>query len=172
MNSGEFDFVLLKPISPLFFSTLRIVSFSRVSQFLIGVAIFLWALSQVNLDWGPLQIAMIFIIIPLGVTTRYSVGVLINTPVFWFERMKNIRQLEYTLFSSARYPRIVFPKALQHLLIFVIPTLLVASLPIEVVLGKASIWWFLVYFIVSLAFLYIARTVFYFGVKQYNSASS
>lgn len=172
VNSGEFDYLLLKPISPLFLSTMRITTFSRLSQFFIGIIITFYAIGLIGLPMNFFTVLWIFILLFFGLTTRYAFALVMRIPIFWFERIDNIGDLEFTLFSTARYPRLVFPPILRHLLSYVLPTLLVAAIPTEILLKQTSSGLIIGYITTSIVFFMVSVGLFQLGVKQYNSASS
>lgn len=172
INSGDFDMLLIKPVNTLFITSTRIVSFNRFSQVAIAIGILIYATQVIDFHWNTALLGLAIILVFFGVMIRYCVAILINLPVFWWERADNLRRLEFSFFSTARYPREVFPFWLRHFFTIVVPTLMVAAIPTEIILGRLPIYYAGYIGIFSLGLFIFTLYIFQLALRNYTSASS
>lgn len=172
INTGEFDILLTKPVNILFYSFTRLVAFDRTSQLWIGLIMLSYAFYQLPIKLNLSSLILLILVISIGTWIRVAVGIYIHTPVFWFQKLENIFNLELTIYSPARFPRTVFPFLLQQILTFVIPILLVAAIPAEILLGKTNLYILFPIIIFTLFLCWGSYKFFFFALKHYSSASS
>lgn len=172
INSGEFDYYLTKPVNIFFLSNTRYVSLDRISQTLVGIGIYLYALTFPEVPNTPKTLLLTLFFIPLGILIRFSLNVIIHLPVFLSEKLENIYRLELTFFSIARYPRGVFPPFLVKIFTFLIPVLAVAALPAEIILSKSPQYWILILLTIAITLFTISYKLFNLALRSYTSASS
>ena len=172
VNKGDYDFYLTKPINTYFLTLTRYQSFDRLSQFAVGIALLVFALSFEQVRLSITYPGLIPLFIVSAVFIRLGITVIIHLPVFWTSKLGNVSRLEINLFGTARFPRHVFPPVLRSLLTFVAPVLLAASIPTEIILGKTSLLWALVVFSMAFGLFAASYLLFYQALKHYSSASS
>lgn len=172
VNSGEFDMILLKPISSLYLFSVREVGFNRISQVAISFLILAYATNQLNFSWTLPTIVLISSLAVATIFTRYSLAMIINLPVFWWERINNMYRIEFSLMSMARYPRQAFPRFFREFFTILIPTLMVAAVPSEIILGKSSLWLVFLVFGFSAALFFLTIKTYSWALRHYSSASS
>lgn len=172
INSGEFDFYLTKPVDTLFFSTTRIVSFDRVSQFSVGVVLVVYSLWIGDITISSRLITGLLILVPTAAFIRFCIEMLIVIPIFWMQKLENITDLIFTLMGPARFPRAAFPATMRHILTFVIPIMFVAAIPAEIILGKLPEFTIALFVLFALILFFIMRKFFYTALRYYSSASS
>ena len=63
VRKGTFDQVLLRPLSPIVQVLGSDFAMRRIGRILTGIGVFAFALSQVTIDWTPLKLAMVPVVI-------------------------------------------------------------------------------------------------------------
>jgi ABC-2 type transport system permease protein len=174
IQTGKFDFILIKPVPSLFFVTFRwfpIVSMLRDSVPVILIIYFSvnWsALTFVasNIAWG------IFIFI-CGQILWHAVRFLLVLPAFWFGNAKAVSSIAYALSETHNIPLEGYTQNLRILFTTVVPIIILAEVSGSVMLGKSNgpimaLWALLV----TIAFIFIINVVWKYALRNYTSASS
>lgn len=172
VNSGEFDFILTKPVSSLFMSATRMVMLDRFSDLTISVGVIAYGFLLIGQGISIEQLIIILALAVPIVLIRISFEVLIALPVFWLEKLENTQELVYALSTPARFPRETFSRSFSLLFTFVFPVMFLGAIPTEVVLGRSSLWWVVVSWGAALIMVFVLSRVFRHAVSHYASASS
>jgi len=172
IRKGTLDFVLLKPVDSQFFVSTRQIVVWKVLDMLVGCAIVIYALAQLNVTPSFGTIALFGLMIMLGVIMLYSVWITMITTAFWFVRVDNISELVYSLFDAARFPIGVFSGVIRFVLTFIVPVAFMTTFPAAVLLGKFE-WRYVWIGCVLATGLFMMCVWFWrFALRHYTSASS
>ena len=117
-------------------------------------------------------ITVSIIVIILGSLIRYCIGMIIQIPIFWLQKVENLERLEFSFFGIARFPRQAFPQPMGHIFTLIIPVMLVAAVPAEIVLGKLPQYSLFLLALFTIFLLWLTNSFFSFALKRYSSASS
>ncbi len=179
VRRGEFDRVLLRPVSALlliFSSEFRLRRLGRITE---GLLIFILALSLLpGLKWTPPKLVILPIGIVSGALVFIAILLLGATMCFWtVETTELTNILTYGGREMLSYPLTIYHQSLQRFFLFVVPLAfgtyvptcyllghsLPFGLPTEVAFGGP---------LVALAFALIAGVIWRFGVHHYQSTGS
>ena len=179
VRRGEFDRVLLRPVSALlliFSSEFRLRRLGRITE---GLLIFILALSLLpGLKWTPPKLVILPIGIVSGALVFIAILLLGATMCFWtVETTELTNILTYGGREMLSYPLTIYHQSLQRFFLFVVPLAfgtyvptcyllgrsLPFGLPTEVAFGAP---------LVALAFALIAGAIWRFGVHHYQSTGS
>ncbi|MFC4453209.1 ABC transporter permease [Deinococcus sonorensis] len=171
IRTGTMDFTLLKPIDAQWSVSTRNLNLLRLGDVLVGVAILIWALLQldgVRLG-GVLLSALLFFCALMSV---YSVWFMLSTTAFWLVKTENITELFNGVFGAARFPVAAFPAPVQLALTFVIPVAFVTTVPAQAVTGSLSPTLGLLAPLIALLLFLGSRLFWRHALASYTSASS
>lgn len=172
IRRGTFDFILLKPAdSQLLVSVARVVP-SKLVDGGAGIALAVYALSQVEAPLHLAQLLAAVVLLGAGITILYSIWLLVLSSAFWFVKMDNLSYLMGSIFDAARWPITVFRGALRAFLTFVVPVALITSFPAFAALGKLPLELGLASLAIAVAFFFFTRKVWQWATRHYASASS
>lgn len=169
--SGEFDFFLTKPISPLFRSLLGGSDILDLSMLLISAAFIIFAATNIGgitlfgvlaylvLIINAFIIAMSFHIIVI------AVGVLTT-------EVDNTIMLYRDLTQMGRVPVDIYREPLNWIITFVIPVGIMMTFPAKALMGLLSLQIILVSFLISAIFLATSLAFWKFSLKNYSSIST
>lgn len=170
--TGQFDKVLLKPVSPIFlagFSVPRIESiFSTVTLF--GFLIYLMFQQAASLT--PLSVLAFFFFWLCGlIIFFFTISSYASTAFYMTRSLQMLRMLQ-TLADQTFFPPLVFPKTIGLLLFSLIPTAYIAYIPVSFLLGRGKSWMLFVT-ILALITSYVTQKILWrAGLRRYSSASS
>jgi ABC-2 type transport system permease protein len=179
IRRGDFDRVLLRPVSPFLQvagSDFRLRRFGRLTNGLLAVGVGLFLLGR--LPWRPLDL----LILPMGILSGtfifLAVMVLGATLCFWtVETTELTNILTYGGREMLSWPLSVYSQSLQRFFFFVVPLAFGTYAPVCYLLGKPLPLGLpdalaLAAPLVALIFAGIAAAIWGFGVRRYQSTGS
>lgn len=179
IRTGNLDFALLKPIDTQFLISFEKFDLAALSNLLLALTLLGYALLHLGRPLGVLQVAHFLAMIGLGVTFFYSLMIILASTSVWLGRNQGLYEFWFYITSFARYPRSIYSGSLagdvlRLLFSYVLPILLVVTVPAEVVIGRAlhPSWISLVAAAGAAAGMAGSRVVFQRSLKSYRSASS
>ncbi|SEN47302.1 ABC transporter permease [Lihuaxuella thermophila] len=176
MIDGEFDSLLIRPVSPLTLLITRNVDFSRLGGLTQGLLILLISCRGLSLDFSSLMLLAFYIPIAIlsGCLISFALGLMTATLAFWTQRIKDFQAFTlYAPFNAANYPISIYPGWLKAVFFTVLPVGFMNYLPATYLLGKGGehiyLWispvFAVIFFLVSLKF-------WQFGIRFYHSTGS
>ena len=116
----------------------------------------------------PLFVALIL----LGAFVNYTMGMFFNIPVFWMHSVEGVRNLYWSLGSTASRPHRIYRGVVLKLLTTVLPFALISSYPVDSLFNGEPGWTLIHMVVVALA-AFLAMNLFWrAGLRAYSSASS
>lgn len=173
VRRGTLDFLLILPTPALWYLTFRKIPLLSILRDGVPNLIILGLL----INWPALpllatNIVFALIIFILGQIAWEGFAFLLLLPVFWEGESKQIYSLNYTLRDSENVPWEGYRPVFQFGLSVLIPTLLLAMIPVSVALGKSDKLMMLVFtFVIATIFLTLKRTLWQSALRNYTSAS-
>ncbi len=172
---GTLDFTLLRPVNSQFFISLRFISLDNLGHLVGAVGLLGYGLWRLPTPPTPGQIAAYALLLLCGVIIFYAVSLLTMTLSFWLVRLDNLFVALDTVFSMARTPITVFrafgPGA-QFFLTYILPLAFLASLPVQVLTGRALFPALVIGPLLAAAFFGASVLFWRFATRAYSSASS
>lgn len=185
IRKGDLDFVLLKPIDTQFLISFEKVNLPMLNQVFFAGALLTYSLislsEQGKLAGGvnALNVAMYLLLIAIGVTFFYSLMIALASTSIWFGRNQGLYDFWFYVTVFARYPRSIYSgsptgEVLRFAFSYVIPILLIVTVPARVLLSKAlePSWLTVIAVAATLVGLGLSRAIFQWSLRSYRSASS
>jgi ABC-2 type transport system permease protein len=179
IRTGNLDFVLLKPIDPQFLISFEKMELAMLNQAVLALALLGYALIRIGAPIDPVRAAMYVLFVGVGVAFFYSLMLVLASTSVWFGRNTGLYDFWFYITIFARYPREIYSgsmsgNALQFGFSFIIPILLVVTVPSRVLLAKIldPSWLTLVALAAAGLGLVLSRAVFRWSLRAYRSASS
>lgn len=172
INKGDLDFHLIRPVSPLFFLSLKEFSANSFVNLLIAVGIFAYSLLSYTQSYEAWEVVLLCALIFNGVLIYYCCHMLMILPVFWTQSTRGFTDLFYSMGIAMERPDRIFKGWLRVVFTFILPFALIASFPARLFIEKFHWPTFLHLAGVSLALWMVMLVVWNRGLKNYSSASS
>jgi ABC-2 type transport system permease protein len=169
--SGEFDFFLTKPISPLFRSILGGSDILDLSMLFISTAFIIYAstnIAGITLFGALAYIALIinaFIIAMSLHIIVIAIGVLTT-------EVDNTIMLYRDLTQMGRVPVDIYREPLNWIITFVIPVGIMMTFPAKALMGLLSFQFILISVLISGTLLVVSLSFWKFALKNYSSVST
>ncbi|MCA9041024.1 MAG: ABC-2 family transporter protein [Planctomycetaceae bacterium] len=179
IRKGDLDFVLLKPIDTQFLISFEKVNLAMLNQIVLALGLLTYSLWKVGTTVTITNVLMYSLLIVVAVTFFYSMMLILSSTSIWFGRNQGLYDFWFYVTAFARYPRSIYSgsilgEMLQIVFSYVIPILLVVTVPARTLLDKSldPSWLHFVAILASLVGLYFSRKVFTWSLRSYRSASS
>ena len=179
IRTGDLDFVLLKPIDTQFLVSLEKLELSMVSQ--MAFALGLLGSSGV-LAGRPVEavaVILYLLLVAAAVTFFYSLMIGLASLSIFFGRNQGLLDFWFYVTIFARYPSSIYSgsptgEVVRFVFSYVLPILLVVTVPARVLLGKTlgPSWLVAITLLAAGTTFVAARAVFLGSLRHYRSASS
>lgn len=180
IRTGDLDFALLKPIDTQFLISFEKVNFAMMNQVILGGGLLWYSLAKTETDITLGGSFVYLILLAVGVAFFYSMMITLASTSVWFGRNQGLYDFWFYITIFARYPQSFYRQSFGGEVIwfgfsFIVPILLVVTIPSRQILGKVlSPNWsvLLVAPTITLVLLLISRRIFNWSLANYRSASS
>jgi ABC-2 type transport system permease protein len=176
MVEGEFDSLLIRPVSPLSLLLTKNLDLSRIGGTVQGILILVISIIGLNLNSFDAFLLLVYLPISIisGVVICFSLGLLTATIAFWTQRIKDFQVFTlYAPFNAANYPMNIYPGWLKIIFFTVIPVGFMNYTPILFLLHKGGTAWnLLLPPLVAVIFAGLTLRFWQFGIRHYHSTGS
>ena len=167
ISSGSFDKYLLTPKSILIKVSTSAISTSALGDLLFGIICFI-----IFIIWSKLSIIQFWIAILLMILSSiifYSFSLICMSVSFYLMDGHNVSQGLYGMFlSNSLYHGGAFTGILRFIFIYIMPSLLLAAVPVEIV-KNVSITNLLIVIALTIFWFIVSIIFFYKSLKKYES---
>ena len=172
VNRGDLDYYLVRPVSPLFFVSLREFAANSFLNLVMASAILVWSLARHPAGLGVADGALYVGLLLVGVVLHYCLFMMFLIPVFWIHSAHGLRDLGFALERFMGRPDGVFRGWLRWVLVSVLPYALIVSFPCRALFGGFDLA-LLLHMAGVTAAAFVAMTwLWRRGLRAYSSASS
>jgi len=179
IRTGNLDFVLLKPIDTQFLISFQTVNFAMINQVLMAAALLWYAVSRLSVPMTVGNVAAYLLLVGVGMAFFYSLMIALASTSIWLGRNQGLYDFWFYITVFARYPQNFYQSSggevLWFVFSFIVPILLVVTVPSRVLLHKAlepSPIVLLVAPAATLIMLGLSRWIFQRSLSHYRSAGS
>lgn len=172
VKTGQFDFILLKPISSQF---LVAISNPVLEAVIMGAGSLLFFAStvvgiadQITFT-GIIWFALITV---LGLIIQYNWLAIYASAAFFFEQSSQLLRTYQSLQDHGQYPLTVYPRSVSWLVLTIIPIAFMAYVPGIFLLNRGSTEWIVITLVLTLISSVLNAICWHWGSKHYTSASS
>lgn len=172
IRSGHFDFFLAQPGNVLFMASTRKIDLDGLGNSFIATGVVIYAAHQLGLHPSAMDLMLYAVMIVCGVFIHFSVLVMVSSLAFWTTGNQGLEGIYFTFFEYSRLPRQAFRGLANVVFVWLLPGVIVSNAPASTLLHgyqPLNLLWIV---LVTLAWLALAVTLFYRGLRRYTSASS
>lgn len=175
IKTGAMDTYYLRPVPVLFQVIAETFQPEAFGEVIVGVVMLTVCGFMTNISLTPALVILLIVATIFGAIIITALKIICTALSFLFKRSGPLLQIVYNFNQYARYPLKMYPKAIQMLLMFVIPFGLIITLPVEAIFVQNSFNpWLLSLIIigVSIGLLTIAIFIWSVCAKRYKSSGS
>lgn len=169
VQTGGFDSFLLKPRNPLVRLATHKISVSAVGDVLFGGACLV--IYAVLGDVSPMGWVGFLLVLPAAMIVLLGFDIACQTAAFYFDDAANIAfSLYKTILSPSLYPAGLFTGGYKFFFTFIVPSLLIAGYPAEVLKSPD---WKMIVLVWAVAIFWFLGSVsfFFFSLRRYESGN-
>jgi ABC-2 type transport system permease protein len=172
VNKGDLDYYLVRPVSSLFFLSLRDFAANSFINLLMAIGLLSWALARYPGPLGAGAIAMFIGLLLMGTLLHVALHMIFIIPVFWMHASGGLRELFWSLDRYTQRPHGIFTGWVRKMLVSLLPFALIVSYP-TMALFDGLTWSLFAHMagVTAAAFLFMVW-LWTRGLKAYASASS
>ncbi len=175
LKQGDFDRLLLRPISPLLQMAAREVQLMRAGRFLQGFFVLLWSGS--NLSMTPFSLHAFVIFLSIVGTAALFYGLFVGQAAISFWTLESLEIMNITTYGgvqTGQYPMSIYTKPFRLIFTFLIPLSCVGYYPIATLLRRETfpLWLGTIAPLSGFLFLYGACILWRIGVRRYHSTGN
>lgn len=172
INKGDLDYYLVRPVSSLFFVSLRDFAANSFLNLMIAVGIMAYYLAQYPGELGAGRIALFLALLLVGNAFYYAIHMMFILPTFWLHSATGLRELFWQIEKVAERPDQIFGGWLRWFFLSVLPLALIVSYPTHVLFEGPSLE-HLGHIAIGLVWVFACVLVLWGrGLRAYASASS
>jgi ABC-2 type transport system permease protein len=173
VRQGQVDRYLLRPISPLYVFLVERFQPDAFGEILLGFGLVITTMIRMGSSIVWYEVLAIASFVFIGIFIFTALKLLTSSTSFWLKNSYPLIQITYNLSDFTKYPILIYPKAIQLLMTFVIPFALVSYYPTIYLLGRISYFEVLTYILLVTGVLsFLALKVWQKGLKHYESTGS
>lgn len=172
INKGELDYYLIRPVSPLFFLSLREFSANSFLNLIMAGVFFTYSLMQLPNAISFGNLALLLLLIMNGALIYYCTQMMMILPVFWTQSARGFVDLFYSMGLAMERPDKIYKGWLRIVFTIILPFSLIASFPAKLFLEGFHWGTFIHLSLVSIALWSLMLFTWSRGLKNYSSASS
>jgi ABC-2 type transport system permease protein len=162
----------LRPVSDLFFLSLREFAFNSFVNLLIAIGIAFYFIGTAPVPFDIWHIALYFLLLLNGAYLHLLLRFITVIPVFWTHSGRGLEMIFWTAERFAERPDAIYKGWTRYLLMTVIPFVALCSFPARALFGENTLQVTVYCLAISLIFTFIVRVLWKLGLKNYSSASS
>lgn len=172
VNRGELDYYLIRPVSTLFFLSVRDFAANSFLNLIMAWVIFAWAIKNYPYPIDSSLLVIYIFMLFLGALLYYLVRMITIIPVFWFHSSRGFDQLFWGISRFLEKPDRIFTGWVRRLLASILPFSVMASYPARIFLDGFDWQIFAHMLIVVIIFSILVLFFWQKALKVYSSASS
>lgn len=166
IREGNFEIVLLKPVSPLFFLVSRSFNLDSLGGMTGGLVLCFLTLPHLQ-GITAASTFMFLLMFSGGLAVQSGFSLLMAATSFIWVGNSRLHEIFESVASFGRYPVSIFPQAVRFFSTFIIPVGMIAFYPASILLGKSS-FLFLPALIPCIAFFLVSKTIYNRMIKLYE----
>ncbi len=137
IRMGTFDAMLVRPVSPYVQMCADQFAIRRLGRITQAGVVFGWAITQLDIDWGPAQVLMVPHLVIFGTAIFVALFTMGAAVQFWTADSSELANaFTYGGSALAQYPMTIYPTEAVKALTFILPLTFVNWYPSLFILDK------------------------------------
>jgi ABC-2 type transport system permease protein len=178
IRQGEFDRVLIRPMSSWLQSVVSEVSLRHMAQFAQGALVLVWALSRLDIDWSAARLGVLLMAAASGVALFVALFTVEAILSFWtVNSVEAVNAFTYGGSDLAQFPLHIFERGMRVLFLWIVPVGFVSYYPALFILDKRDPlgnpgWFLLLGPAIIAGFCLLVGWGWRQGIRHYRSTGS
>ncbi len=172
VQRANFDYVLVKPVNPLFFILTRMTDLLDITFLFPLVALIAYTFSKLGVLGNPAAILEYLFFIAIGFIVVVSLHIISAAFTTWTMESEVFIWFYRTSTFAALFPPEIYSNPIQIVFTFIIPIIVIVAVPAKALLGILTLEMSLIALAVAFVFFGGSLLLWKTALKHYSSASS
>jgi len=172
IQTGDLDRRTILPVNLLFLVSFEDLDLMDFFSFLPSLAFLGYVFYRLDFNFSLIQIAIYVLLLVNALVFLFAVILLIATVSFWTTQSYGMARIFDNLLKIGRYPLDIFEGFLKIVLVYFLPLVFIAQVPVQALLQTISAKFIILVFSVTGCFFVTAVGFWKWGLRTYTSASS
>lgn len=172
IREGGFDYIISKPINPLFYILSRLTDLLDMIFLVPIVGLLFYTITKASIEISFLNIAAYLLLILNGIFIITGFHIIAAAITLTNVENQNTIWLYRDAMSMGRFPPEIFSPTVQLIFTFLLPVFIIVAVPSKALLGTLSPPFFILSILYSFVFFLISLWIWNANLKKYSSASS
>jgi len=172
VNRGDLDYYLVRPVSSLFFLSVREFAANSFLNLLLAAGVLAWAIGRYPEPFDVASVLVYAFLMMLGVFLHYALSLLFLIPVFWLHTTHGLREIYFSLDRFSGRPHGIYRGWVGRILTSIVPFALIVSFPVSVLFEGPSLGVVLHMLAATVGVFIVMLWLWRRGLRAYASASS
>ncbi len=172
VRKGNFDFILAKPVSPLFYSLTRLTDLLDMLFLLPTIALIVYTVLKLPDAVTAVNIASYVGFVLIGMLILVGIHILSAVITVWTLESENFVWFYRESMTIGRFPPEIYSPVVQVIFTYFMPVIIIIAFPAKALLGMLSATNIILALIYSILFFSTAVFLWRLSLKHYQSASS
>src|SRR5215213_1845874 len=139
IQQGSFLKYYFRPLNMMFYYMSEMFDIKGLTQLLVGIALLIYASSQLHVEWTPLRVLLLLITLLSAALVQISIIVAASCAAFWVLDSYPVLGLAWKLREFSPYPMTIFDGAFRFTFTYLIPIGFVAFYPSQIFLRPEDV---------------------------------
>ena len=171
LDSGTFDYTLLRPISKQYYVSFRNWSLWQFLHIGVSTGVIIFAVNQIGTGFDAVSVSLFLVSVFISTGLIYSILLFVNSVAFWY-RGTYLSWIVGDIMQTGRYPIEIYPGRLRFFLTWVFPIGFIVSIPAQVITQKVQPYMLLLGFGLMIILFTVSSVFFHISLRKYSGASS
>ena len=170
VNRGSLDLLLTKPVNTQLILSFRRISLEELGSLAASLLLLVWLTLRGTINISPAVLLSFASAMLVSMTLVYSFFMILMSLAIRLEKLENMSQLMWSVFSFCRYPVEIYPGWLKHLFYSLFPIAFVSTVPASAILGHLNLETSLSGIIIALIAITLSTLLWQSTIRAYTSA--
>lgn len=172
VNRGDLDYHLIRPVSALFFLSLKEFAANSFLNFIITLAYLLWNILHYSCTLTVYNVLSYLLLICNGILMLYLIHFLFIIPIFFTQSPRGLEDLYLSMTRFLQNPEQIYAAPLRWCFKFLLPLSVIVSFPVQFLFNEGN--WIKFGQILGITLVYILMIAFLWkkALEKYSSSSS
>jgi ABC-2 type transport system permease protein len=171
---GEFDYLMTRPLPVVFQVFASRIGLNGIGNITTAVIVFITAFTHCSDRISLSNILLFLLLFTVSIPIKGAIILASNCMTFWTKAPGNaFANLIHNVGEYTKYPIMIYPKAIQFAVTFLVPFAFISFFPASVLLGKdyaMKLVWLAP--LVTVYSVYLSIKIFQKGLKLYESVGN
>ncbi len=172
IQRGNFDFVLSKPVNPLFYSLSRLTDILDIIFLAPIIVLIVYVMGKLPVRPTFSQLGLYAMLVLTGLIIVLAIHIISASVTIWKIESENFIWLYREAMTIGRFPPEVYSPTVRALFTFIIPIIIAVAFPVKAVLHALDWTWTMFALLYAAGFFGFSLLLWKASLKAYSSASS